>query len=185
MPSTLIVLAMSETHEPIDQAVATDEEQAAAPASKKRRRTLAIIIAVVGLALLGGLLFLLNTGEVDDPTVASAEDWERSDVDVPEGGPKMIDLHAPHPHRAVVVFSADDDTCWTGFVGSKPVQECGRVIYEVANAPRSLGLNVRSTELDKRFVGLAVWDEEGETLYQSASASKDFATVALNVTLER
>ena len=176
---------MSETHEPADQVVTADEERAdAVPVNKRRRRTLAVIITVVGVVLIGGLVLLLNTGEADDPTVASAEDWERPDVDVPEGGPKLIDLHAPQSHRAIAVFNADDSTCWTGFVGEKPVQECGRVIYEVVNAPRNLGVNVRSTELDKRFVGLAVWDEEGETLYQSASASKDFATVALSVTLE-
>jgi len=142
-----------------------------------------IVVTALVVAVAGGLL-LINTGGTPDPSVASDADWENPDVDVPEGDPEQVDLHEG-VRRALVVIAADETTCWNAYIGSEPVQDCGRAIYEVVGAPRALGMNVKSAENEKRFLGIAAWSIDRETLYQSASASKKFATVALSVQPQR
>jgi len=152
------------------------------PPPRNRRRAVAVIVlASLVVATIGGLV-VINSGDVADPAVATAQNWERLDVDVPEGGAKRLDLHEGI-RRAMVVIAAHETTCWNAFILDKSLQGCGRAIYEVLGAPRVVGMNVTSTETDQRFLGMAAWSDDGETLLQSSSSSNKLATVALNVIL--
>ena len=155
----------------------TDEPRSIDQIRRRRRTALLILVAVVALA--AGALVLFNSGEVDDPTKGSTG-WEDPSFDVPEGGPTEVDLKSG-VRRATIVVEAADGTCWNAYIGSRSFQECGRHIFAVTTAPKSLGMNVKSTENERRFLGLAAWDADGVTMLQSSSTAAKFATVALNI----
>ena len=160
----------------IETSSTVETTEAAPPPRRSRRTPVFVLIGIVSVT--GAFLFFLNTGQETDPRV-TPDTWETPDLN----GAKEIDLDDPDGRRAVVVISADDKTCWNGYIGSRALKSCGASSFTVTGAPDLLGVNAKSTHPDKFFLGLAVWDGEGERMIDSISTKKKFGTVALSVPL--
>lgn len=150
------------------------------PPPPKRKRSGALL-AILGVLIVGvaAAVFLLQSGGADDPS-ATPDDWDSLSYEAEGTVEETVDLEDGKGSVTVVVHS-DPETCWTGYIASAAIDECGRAVYEVEGAPQALGLNVSSKSKVKAFVGLAVWDASGETKLHSLETKKIFGTLATTV----
>ena len=144
-----------------------------------------IVMGIVVLLTLATVAVLVFAKAPEDPSEAP-DRWDSLDFeperDIPaESG--SIDLRERRGVEASVVVHAAEKVCWNGYVGSELIEGCGRAIYEVSNAPTVLGLNVRSLSEDPLFLGLAVWDADGETKIHSLETKEPFGTLAVTANL--
>lgn len=153
-----------------------EEHQEKETAPKSGRRPALIILIAIGVLAIPAVV-LLATGRSPDPRTAP-EGWEEPDLDNAE----QVELDEKD-YRAVVVISAGEEVCWNAYISSKNLEGCGPATYQVSGAGPSLGVNVESTELEKRFLGLAVWDGEGEQLLERGTTEKKGGVVALDLGL--
>lgn len=170
-----------------NQQLADDEARAAADPEEQPRRRLTptvVIIASVILVTAFVVAILVFADPPEDPREAP-EDWDSlsfapaEDATVTEDS---LDLDSRNGRDVQVIVHASKDLCWNGYVGEAPIDGCGRWVFEVSNAPATLGLNVTSEANERLFLGLAVWDGEGDTKLHSLETKKAFGTLAVTLT---
>ena len=138
--------------------------------SRPGRATIVGVIIVL-IALVAGVVVVLTGGET--PPVATDRpdnDWNAL-TPTREQSAEPIDLEEGK-RVAFVIIGAQPETCWRGFIGSAEIQDCGEAVYEVTGAPATLGINVRHKNTDNAFLGLAVWDDEGEQYFAEDTRKK-------------
>ena len=152
------------------------EEDTPGQTRGSRRRAIFVLLGVA--ALIGGLLFFLNTGQETDPSV-TPDDWRAPDI----AEAQEVAL-GDGEGAGTIVIGADEKTCWNAYVGSEPLDGCGPAVFRVTGAPRTFGANVKSTESEKAFLGMAIWNEDETQELQSVTTKKRYGTVAVTAVLE-
>ena len=155
------------------------------PDNRRKSRLIVLAVVVVVAVAVAAAVFLLNdTDEVHEP-LASPEGWDSAGYEGPEASEaktESIDLADKKGEGQVdVIVHAAKGTCWQGYIGSEAINDCGRVIFNVTNAPAALGLNVKSIESTRAFLGVAVVDNEGATIERD-DTRKPFGSIVLSVT---
>ena len=146
--------------------------------------TLIILGAVVVVTLFVVAILVFATAP-EDPAEAP-DRWDSLDFQAEQDISPLegdIDLGAKKGKDAQVIVHSAEEVCWHGYVGSEPIDGCGRAVYEVTNSPAALGLNASSESTDAHFLGVAIWDAAGDTKLHSLETKKPLDTLAITVNL--
>ena len=152
----------------------------------RRRSRVPLIIAILAaLAVIVVIAVVVSGGGSEEPspepTQAGAE-WESLSFESDEVKEKTIDLGAKRGGDVSVIVHTDNEkVCWNGYIAEKAIKGCGRRIFQVESAPPNLGLNVQSESQSSAFVGLAVWDADGETKLHTDETNTRLGVLAASV----
>jgi hypothetical protein len=149
-----------------------------APRPPKQRtgpnRTLivALILSLIAFAALA--VVILNSGEEPVERTDAPDRWDA----IEPGEGTLLNL-GEGGRAATVIISAQDDVCWSGYIGSAEVEGCGEQQIDVIEAPAVLGANVRHDQTGKAFLGIAMWSDNGNQRLVGDTSRKPLGLVSI------
>lgn len=139
-----------------------------------RTLIIALILSVIGFAALA--VVILNAGEEPVETTDLPDTWDTLDRD----GGTPLGL-GEGKRSAIVIIGAQDRVCWSGYIGSKAIEGCGKKQFDVSGAPSTLGVNARHKEPTRAFIGVATWNGDGNLRLDGDTSRKKFGLVSVTI----